>query len=86
MTALETSLETSLEALKALRTLAVVDASTHVAGSPSVRLGDALLALEWGDTSIEFNGPDGSGKKMAIVIIRALIAAVLRENEIGGLK
>lgn len=64
----------------------VLEASTHVLGAPSVRLGDALLALEWGDNIIEFNGPDGSGKKMAVVIIKALIAAVLREDEIGGLE
>lgn len=64
----------------------VLEASTHVLGAPSVRLGDALLALEWGDNTIEFNGPDGSGKKMAVVIIKALIAAVLREDEIGGLE
>ena len=64
----------------------VLEASTHIAGAPSVRLGDALLALEWGDNTIEFNGPDGSGKKMAVVIIKALIAAVLREDEIGGLE
>jgi hypothetical protein len=64
----------------------VLEASTHVLGAPSVRLGDALLALEWGDNTIEFNGSDGSGKKMAVVIIKALIAAVLREDEIGGLE
>jgi hypothetical protein len=63
-----------------------LEASTHINGAPSVRLGENLLALEWGGTSIELDSPNGNGKKMAVVLIRALIAAVLREDEIGGLE